>query len=329
MTANGRLGGRRGPQGHLVSFISLALLLLLVIAAASASLTTSSVSSPRPSLWQNGLSSPATSGDPNRVAAVVEATRLVELVQVASSWASTTRPANVTLSAPASWQATSNIVDAALLWTTSANWQVVQRWVLAHPPLDSTRVVSSGLGYQGGVLFSETGFEYPSIPERFQSRLVIVEIAPLGRGRTGIRADAQVVWYPTRPRTEMVPAKEQSVTATVLKRSGFDVPEVTLASKTFTDLAVISKLAHKVDALPLEVPGARSCPANTGSAPRLELLFSGPGVPAVHVLDDMNSCGGVSFTISGHLQPPLVDDGLFHEVDQLLGISLPQIDTVP
>jgi hypothetical protein len=155
-----------------------------------------------------------------------------------------------------------------------------------------------------------------------------VTVAALPRGGVGVRVDAQVVWYPTRPALEAIPSGTTRVTATVFTRGDLPgSPEDVLATGTFTDPRVVGLLAQVVDSLPLAVPGTRSCPADLGTAPELVLAFSGAGgVAPVVVRVDTSGCPSTSFTIGGTVEPPLTDDGLFQQVDQLLHLDLPSID---
>jgi hypothetical protein len=104
-------------------------------------------------------------------------------------------------------------------------------------------------------------------------------------------------------------------------------PRTVLGATIITSPPLVRLLAHSVDSSPLVVPGPRSCPSDTGASPQLDLVFSGRrGVPTVVVHDDTNGCGGISFSIDGRAQASLTDSGLFHRVDQLLGLDLPRVD---
>jgi hypothetical protein len=177
------------------------------------------------------------------------------------------------------------------------------------------------------LLASSTVTGYPAVPDLFQSRQVLVALAPLAGGGVGIRVDAQVIWYPTRPPLEEIPAGVTAVEATVF--TGAEPPDSSddvLATKTLTDPRVVGLLAQVVDSLPLAVPAPRSCPDDLGTAPQLVLAFSGgAGVAPVRVRVDTNGCPSVSFTIGQTVEPPLTDNGLFQLVDQLLGLDLPSI----
>jgi hypothetical protein len=314
---------RRGRWGVYLTLLAFALLL---VGAVLASLYTSPTPSPRPVSWEEQNLSVTAPSDPNDQAAVADATQLLELVQVASRWkAVSTAP--VGLAQPVSQEATPNLVDMALFWTTPGDAYDVDSWIREHPPSGSVGVVSSGSGYaRTGLTFLALTFGYPQEPPRLQLRQLTMEIAPLPDGVVGIRADAQIVWYATRPQAEVLAIGEHSMTATVTERSTLTSNPHVVSSKTFTDHNTVTLLARKVDSLTLQIPGPRSCPADTGTRPKLQLIFTGPGVATVNVLDDPNGCWSVTYAVSGHDEPMLEDDGLFHEVDQLLSFHLPYVD---
>ena len=148
-------------------------------------------------------------------------------------------------------------------------------------------------------------------------------MAPLTRGRVGIRADVQIVWYPTRPSAEVVPAGDTTLVATVFRRGNLSSDSiVVLAKETFTSPSVVKRLAHRIDTLPLALPGVHSCPADLGTEPQLQLVFSGPhGLPTITVDDDPWGCGSVTFTRDKTGESPLTDDGLVLQVEKLLGLN--------
>ncbi len=305
---------------------------LLVIATGVAAATSLATTTPQhaPLVWHEPGSPPATSGsDPNTTAATDEARRLLGLVGGPDSgWAPARSAPTQSLAAPMAVEATPDLVDLYLLWRAPGTFGAVQAWVSAHPPTGSRPAGSGTSSRYGTLLETSLTYAYPAVADRFESRQLLVAFAPLPRGGVGIRVDAQVVWYPSRPSAERVPAGTTRVTATVYTRT--DVagsPQNVLGRASFSYPPVVRSLARLVDSLPLAVPGSRSCPADTGARPQLELDFSGgPDVPEVKVHDDTNGCGGITVRVGATAQPPLTDDGLFHRVDQLLGLDLQGID---
>ncbi len=311
-------------------YVLIAILVMAIAAAAGASLATA----PSPALarqWHDPHLPPSTAAaDPNEAAAVAEGQRLSGLVDPAPGWTPVSAPPALSLAAPAAVEATPDIVDLYRLWRTSGTSTEVQAWVSAHPPAGSTWAGSGSSNRYGRLLETDRTYAYPPVARHFQSRQLLVALGPLARGGTGIRIDAQVVWFPSRPAAEVVPPGVTRATATVYTRDHLSgSAETVLGAATFVDPSVVRLLAHIVDSLPLAVPGARSCPSDNGTAPQLDVVFSGRGIPEVVVHDDTNGCGGVSFRIGDTSEAPLTDNGLFHRVDRLLGLDLPRVDGDP
>jgi hypothetical protein len=312
-----------------LSYVPLAILMIATAAAAATSVATGP-SDAAPLTWHNPGSQslpPTSPSDPHKQLATDDAQQLLGLVTPDGDWGAVSSPPVPSLASPMSLPGTADLVDQYHLWTAPGTMAAVQAWMAAHPPTGS-RQVGSGSSYQDGVLV-ESGVTYGYAPtaNEFSSRQVAVSFAPLPRGRVGVRVDAQVVWYPSRPSDESVPSGTTRVTATVYTRDSLaGSTETVLGSRTFTDPAVVSLLARLVDSSPLTVPGARSCPADTGTGPQLDLVFAGPpGVPEVRVHDDTNGCGGISFSIGRTTLAPLTDTGLLRRVEQLMGLDLSRV----
>ena len=306
-------------------------LALALSTGSSAPVSVSATPTPPPARWTVPGVPPTsgTTGDPDEHVAGTEAVRLVGLVSAAHDWTSVATAPSAVLASPSSFPATSALVDSALLWTARGSWEQALAWVQGHPPLGASGVDGSGTMSRYGVVDeSDVSYAFPVSSGAIQSEQVSVAVAPLPGGGAGIRAVAQVIWYPTRPSRESVPAGDHFATVEVSAGSSADSEPSVVALRALHDPEVVSELAGKIDALPLQVPGARSCPGGFASAPRLTLAFTGagPGKPEVKVVDDTSGCGEVRFSIGGRQQPSLVDDGLFHLADSLIGISVPDID---
>jgi hypothetical protein len=307
-----------------LTLVPIAVLVVATLGAAGVSMA-GTAAAPAPVTRQRTASplAPPSSTDPNQAAATTEARRLADLVDPDPAWVAVSSPPTPSLTAAPSVPGVADLVDLSLLWTSHDTLDEVRAWVAAHPPAGSVPVGSSASYQRGALVTSGTTSGYGAVPGRLASRQILVTLAPLARGGVGVRVDAQVVWYPTRPPLEAVPSGTTRVTATVFTRAGLsDSAEDVVATKAFTGSRIVGLLAHIVDSLPVAVPGERSCPADGGTAPQLTLDFSGPGhVTSVRVLDDTNGCPTVSFTMGATIEPPLTDDGLFQEVDRLLALS--------
>jgi hypothetical protein len=308
----------------------LVLLVLATTAAAAVSLATAPAStasllarSSGPRIWHSVVPEPVVlASNGNRRAAVTEAHRLLELVAVPSAWTPVSALPVKALEAPASAPDTPNLVDLYQEWTTHGTRQAVQSWVDAHRPMGS-RQDASGSVSNGAILSSSVADAFPTAGNRFSSRQIVFAVAPMPSGRVGIRADVQIIWYPTRFRAEFVPAGDTKVVATVFRRGGLSTDSImVLAKATFTSPSIVTRLAHRIDGLPLAQPGVHSCPADRGTEPQLQLVFSGRlGVPTITVDDDPDGCGTVTFTRDQTEESPLTDDGLLRQVEKRLGLD--------
>ncbi|HUA96159.1 MAG TPA: hypothetical protein VMB82_11615 [Acidimicrobiales bacterium] len=258
--------------------------------------------------------------------AEAEAARALALVEPAPGWAPA--PPSPLLSGPTAAPATPNLVDAVRFWTAGATWASVLAWVQGHQPTGSTGASGAGTTVDHGVVEeSDVEFGLPVASAAIQSEQVSVAVAPIAGGKVGIRADAEVIWYPDRPPAETVPAGEDVVTAAVTAGISAGSTPTLVALQTFTAPDVLTRLAREIDGLPLQIPGVRSCPAGLAGSPRLTLVFRGAGgVPGVTVVDDTSGCGDVTFDRGGEAEPPMEDNGLFHLVDAMLDISLRRVD---
>jgi hypothetical protein len=267
--------------------------------------------------WQ-GVSqgNPSLVPDPNKAAAVSEGQRLIGIVTVPPDWTPASRPPAKFLDTPGQYPATSNLVDQYEWWTAHGTEGAVQGWIAAHPPKGSI-LNESGTLSAAGFTSDTTSYAYPALANRFSSRQLVFEVGQVAGGRVGIRLDAQVIWYPTRPRSEFIPHGTTRVTATLSMRNvGSLAAPAVVATATFTSPTIVGRLAHKVDTLPLAIPSTASCPE--GQTLLLDLEFSGPNVRPAVIRDDLAGCGELSFTIGDTVEPPLTDDGLAQEVEQVL-----------
>ena len=168
---------------------------------------------------------------------------------------------------PGSFPATPDLVDLSQWWTTHGPWQSVLAFIVAHPPTGTTQD-ASGTATVGTIVSSSVTDALPTAGPRFNTRQVLLEVAPLPGGGVGVRVDAQVIWYPTRPAAEHVPVRATLVRASVFRQTSLtDTVPVVLATATFTSPSVVARLARKVDSLPLALPGTRSCPADRVTIP--------------------------------------------------------------
>jgi hypothetical protein len=129
---------------------------------------------------------------------------------------------------------------------------------------------------------------------------VQLQVAAAGHGRSELRADVQVGWYPARSAAERVPADAPSVLVT-----GENGRE---AARTVTSPALIASLARRLNRLPARPDaGPFGCPMRVVSYRLTFAAAPGAGSPLVAAV---SSCAGVTITAQGRRQPVLGGAGL-------------------
>ena len=187
-------------------------------------------------------------------------------------------------------------VDGTTFWQAPGAPQAVLNWEIAH----ISHRFSLGDADFGAA--SDRSFELPPVPGVLTSRDLVVEVASLGDGRTGIRVDAEVGWQPSRPASDQVPPAARAV--------------------TITDPAVVARLAALVNAMPISPLNgtAESCPAAFGSF--LTLTFgASPGGQVLATVRTDQSCGVTIFSPSPNQSLALTQpSGLDQQVLSIAGL---------
>jgi hypothetical protein len=156
------------------------------------------------------------------------------------------------------------------------------------------------------------------VPAGIYSAQVVLTMVPDRSGGSWLRADAQVIWYPSRSAAEYVdPARYHVLTMTV---TVYGLKEHTI-HKIVTSQADIARLAAALNRSPAEPPVAFPCPA-TFVTYRLALSVSRHSRPVVVIWANSISCGGSAITVAGRAQPALADDGaVAAAADHALGFT--------
>ena len=230
--------------------------------------------------------------DPNAQVAATEASTLLGAVKVPpGSVRLTSQPGDApNLGKPPVQPSASTLVTRMAWWSTSLSPHDALAWMSAHRP-NGLETSDSGP--------SLIGFEAAGSGAIGQAD-VYAETFTMPDGKTGIQLSSVVVYLPTRPAQETIPAAARLVAVPDFPgpggRSG--------ASATFTDQAGIDRVAAIINALPTQAPGLLYCPADTGGG--LELDFeSGDGAALAQVEIRASDCAGVSVTTHGTQQPGL------------------------
>jgi hypothetical protein len=219
------------------------------------------------------------------------------------------------LKVPISTVVSTTLIDDVSFWRAPGQPQALLAWEQAHLP----RRFTPGDADFGPPSWDRM-FSLSPIPGVLNARDLVVEVTGVGNGQTAIRVDAQVSWQPPRPASQRVPSAARVVTITQLPSLDPRARRPP-APVTITGLAVVRRLAARVDSLELSTIGpAASCPAAFGGGIRLMFLARAGG-PPLAVAQGPAACGTVQFSVSGKPQPALqLTDSFIAQVLKLAGL---------
>lgn len=264
--------------------------------------------------------------DPDLVAAQQETRRILTAFlpppgSVPSAAQPEAVPGGLLDHAPQRMQGPENV--AATTWyVSSMSPQDVLDWLTRHPPTGSGPA-GGGTGDGVSPAFASFPIQQPWIPPTvLADRSLVASPAKGADGRTVIRLDAEVTYFPARSAAEHIPASAKSVTVTAtntLNPIRTTLPQPVTAS----DPGVVSQIIAAVDTLPVMLPGMSHCAADMGT--RVTLTFrSAPGGPVVaELVATSGGCGDVTVSIGGAKLPTLwgAQTGFIEQVYQALGVS--------
>lgn len=215
---------------------------------------------------------------------------------------------------------TPNAIDDHAWWVLPEPPAFVLQYIQAHPP-SGGRPAFSGTGTTGVAgqpTATGVGFAWPPIRGALSTRSLLVEVVALADGSTGVRADSQVVWITPRPAAERVPNGARRLVVTVT-RSG----RIIQGPLTITSPAAVRRVVALLNALPAAQPGVTSCPADFGSAIRLDLYTRAGAGPLAVATVDPSGCGAVTLTLGGRREPPLAGGfALARRLSRALGVKI-------
>ncbi len=204
---------------------------------------------------------------------------------------------------------TRELVDEHALWRVQEPLDRVVAFASTHVPRGSRlQVQSTGTSAHG------LGFAFRALPGRLSTRIVLVTMAALPGGWTGIRVDAQDVWVVTRPRDEVVPAGVREIVIRNPQRLLHRV----------SDPVHVARIVRWFDRLPVAQPGVTyPCPLVRGPLITIEFRGAAGTVLARAAVEydggTSGPCNAISFSIRGRKQAPLVGGRFLVRVQRLLG----------
>lgn len=210
------------------------------------------------------------------------------------------------LDGPVSRPATPLVASRHLFWRVAGDPQGVIAWIEAHAPAGLSQDGTGNGGRYGVTQEWDVMFAAPAITGQISEAGVSVAAAAATGGGTALRVDGFAVWTKSRPVNEVIPGGVRSVLVSVDHWGGSAFKQtVVTAPRT------VARLEAFVDSRPLGQPGWHSCPAIGSFSRVLDLRFLGSAgtgtVPLARAVED--ACGGLIFSIRGHRQHGLEEDG--------------------
>jgi hypothetical protein len=169
----------------------------------------------------------------------------------------------------------------------------------------------------GAERFTEVSYLAQPVPAGIYEAQLVLTMAPAGSGRSLMRADAQVTWYPPRTAAEYIDPARYHVLSMTITVSGARPHTV---HAVVTSQAFITRLATALDQSQAEPDITLACPADFADY-QLAFSVSRHSRPVVVVWSTQNGCGGSRVTVDGQQQPSLADDGTVAAlVDQVVSV---------
>jgi len=227
-------------------------------------------------------------------------------------------PAPPFLSQPASEPADGALLDEHRFFAVAQPPGALSDYLVAHVPDGMTSLGTGEGSGPGQPTTLDVDYLARPVPTGIYSAQVVLTMVPDSSGGSRLRADAQVIWYPSRTAAEYVdPARYHVLTMTVT----VDGRKVHTIHKVVTSQADIARLAAALDRSPAEPPVTISCPAIFVTY-QLALSVSRHTRPDVVIFANSISCGGTAITVNGRPQPALADRGaVAAAANQALGFT--------
>jgi hypothetical protein len=301
-----------------------------VIAAVALGALTASASGSGRVIGSPNRPVPSHRGSANRRLARLDAARALSRLRLpAGATRSATEPAGDRgeLARPAARQL-GNMVDWHQWWVLPRSAADVDAFLRTHPP------VGARLTFSAETVPKEEppsqlveGFTWPAVRGRLSTRQLLVAVAPLGDGASGVRVDAQAVWITPRAAAEPIPRR-----ATRLEVELRHGPQVVAGPFTFTARRRVARVRSLINSLPAAQPGPQSCPNEAGYDVRLTFISSRAATLAL-VNADPQGCEGVELTLGDRRRTSLTSEGfpgsgrsprrpLIGQLDAALGLRL-------
>jgi hypothetical protein len=209
-------------------------------------------------------------------------------------------------------------LDQYRLYALARPTAAAAAFLAAHVPAGLTEGGTGQSGNPGGVTEMDVTYLDQHVPGGIAGAQVVLSVVPAGSGRSLLRADAQIIWYPPRTAAEYIPPARYHVLSITVTISGRKPHTV---HKTVTSQAFIARLAELLDRLPAEPLGTVACPAIWAEY-QVAFSVSRHSRPVVVISFNQADCVGTGITVDGRTQPALEDHGQVPAlVDQVVTVT--------
>ncbi len=206
------------------------------------------------------------------------------------------------LGTPPQWTATANFLDLVRVWSVPASAGTVVSAMRSERPRGGIVAGTGTSSAPGRAPVVSVLWAFPADVQQAVTAQLLLSAVALGAHRAELRADAQVVWRPRRPRIERVPATAHAVRITVEVLGSKRSPWWT---GVITGSAIVARLRSLVNRLATAVPGLPGCDRVAGW---VTLAFARSArAPALLSLREDPACHEATVTIGRRRLDALVD----------------------
>lgn len=186
-----------------------------------------------------------------------------------------------------------NFLEVTGWWTAPGTVSEALDYLRGHPPA-GLRASGHGTFTSPGVVVETLLFDGQPTGAYNQLTLVVA-VTPRGDG-VAVRVDAEAAWLPRRTAAEHIDGTLTSVDVSVTRPGVAPTVHRTVRGRRAQMLATV------VNQLPVQPPGAFSCPIDRGYTDTLLFHVDGPDVL---MRAEVEGCGTVQVTVSRGTQPAL------------------------
>jgi hypothetical protein len=205
--------------------------------------------------------------------------------------------------------------DVHRLFALSVPLTAAQGFLMAHRPAGMHLSADGRLTGASGTEMLTVSYQPHSLPAGIDSAELSAGVVPAPGGRSLLRADAAVSWYPPRSAAEHIdPARYRKAVVTITMLN----PELHTVTRAITAPGVITRLAGLANGLHAAPYQPVSCPAIVAS---FRITFVPAARSAPQAVLTPSGCITVGVTVAGTAQPPLWDGtGLIGAAKRLLHV---------